>query len=42
MTVSANALARDIETLIHPYTNLAAFRETGPLIIEFGQGHLCL
>jgi 4-aminobutyrate--pyruvate transaminase len=32
MTVSANALARDIETLIHPYTNLAAFRETGPVI----------
>jgi 4-aminobutyrate--pyruvate transaminase len=38
MTVSANALARDIETLIHPYTNLAAFRETGPLIIESGNG----
>ena len=38
MTVSANALARDIETLIHPYTNLAAFRETGPLIIESGKG----
>ena len=38
MTVSANALARDIDTLIHPYTNLAAFRETGPLIIESGKG----
>lgn len=38
MTVSANALARDIETLIHPYTNLAAFRDTGPLIIETGKG----
>ncbi len=38
MTVSANALARDIETLVHPYTNLAAFRETGPLIIESGKG----
>ncbi len=38
MTVKANALARDIETLIHPYTNLAAFRETGPLIIESGKG----
>lgn len=38
MTVSANALVRDIETLIHPYTNLAAFRETGPLIIESGKG----
>lgn len=38
MTVSANALARDIETLIHPYTNLASFRETGPLILESGKG----
>ena len=38
MTVSANALARDIEALIHPYTNLAAFRETGPLIITSGKG----
>ena len=38
MTVGANALARDIETLIHPYTNLAAFRETGPLILESGKG----
>lgn len=38
MTVSANALARDIETLIHPYTNLATFRESGPLILESGKG----
>jgi 4-aminobutyrate--pyruvate transaminase len=38
MTVSANALARDIETLIHPYTNLAAFRDTGPVIMETGKG----
>lgn len=38
MTVSANALARDIETLIHPYTNLASFRDTGPVIIETGKG----
>lgn len=38
MAVSANVLVRDIETLIHPYTNLAAFRETGPLIIESGKG----
>jgi 4-aminobutyrate--pyruvate transaminase len=34
----SNLAARDIETLIHPYTNLAAFRETGPLVIERGQG----
>ena len=34
MPVRANAPMRDIETLLHPYTNLAAFRDTGPL----GQG----
>jgi 4-aminobutyrate--pyruvate transaminase len=33
-----NLQARDVETLIHPYTNLAAFRETGPLVFERGQG----
>ena len=38
MTVGANARARDIETLIHPYTNLATFRETGPLILESAKG----
>jgi 4-aminobutyrate--pyruvate transaminase len=30
--------ARDVETLIHPYVNLATFRDTGPLIIERGKG----
>jgi len=34
----SNQAVRDIETLVHPYTNLAMFRETGPLIIERGQG----
>lgn len=34
----SNLAARDVETLIHPYTQLAAFRETGPLILERGQG----
>src|SRR5438270_10832756 len=34
----SNLAVRDVETLIHPYTNLAALRETGPLIIERGQG----
>ena len=34
----SNLAARDIETLVHPYTNLAALRETGPLVIERGQG----
>ncbi|HSI42553.1 MAG TPA: aminotransferase [Xanthobacteraceae bacterium] len=33
-----NLQARDVETLIHPYTNLAALRETGPLVLERGQG----
>src|SRR5439155_22064699 len=34
----SNLAVRDVETLVHPYTNLAALRETGPLIIERGQG----
>jgi 4-aminobutyrate---pyruvate transaminase len=34
----SNLAVRDLETLVHPYTNLAALRETGPLIIERGQG----
>jgi len=34
----SNLATRDIETLIHPYTNLATFRDTGPLVIERGQG----
>src|SRR5688572_33463275 len=38
MPPPTNRAARDIETLVHPYTNLAAFRETGPLVIERGQG----
>ena len=34
----SNLAARDVETLVHPYVNLARFRETGPLVIERGQG----
>jgi 4-aminobutyrate--pyruvate transaminase len=34
----SNLAVRDIETLIHPYTQLAALRETGPLILERGKG----
>src|SRR5215470_6305729 len=34
----SNLAVRDIETLVHPYTNLAAFRETGPLVLERGHG----
>ena len=39
MPIEPNSLAaRDIETLIHPYTNLALHREKGPLILERGKG----
>jgi 4-aminobutyrate---pyruvate transaminase len=34
----SNLAARDVETLVHPYINLATFRDSGPLIIERGQG----
>jgi 4-aminobutyrate--pyruvate transaminase len=34
----SNLAVRDIETLVHPYTNLAAMRETGPLVLERGKG----
>src|SRR6202042_1417740 len=38
MSPLSNLAARDVETLVHPYINLASFRETGPLIIERGKG----
>ncbi|MHA1524515.1 MAG: aminotransferase [Alphaproteobacteria bacterium] len=34
----SNAAVRDIETLIHPYTNLAGHRDKGPVVIERGEG----
>src|SRR4029453_1827026 len=34
----SNLQARAVETLIHPYTNQATFRDTGPLIFERGKG----
>ncbi len=34
----SNAAIRDVETLIHPYTNLATHREVGPLVLERGNG----
>jgi 4-aminobutyrate--pyruvate transaminase len=37
-TKPSNLATRDIESLVHPYTNLATFRDTGPLIIERGEG----
>ncbi|MEL6316304.1 MAG: aminotransferase [Pseudomonadota bacterium] len=33
-----NMQTRDVETLIHPYTNLHAHAETGPHVIERGEG----
>ena len=38
MSNLSNAAIRDIETVIHPYTNLDAFRKTGPLILDRGEG----
>ncbi len=38
MSPLSNLATRDVETLVHPYINLARFRETGPLIIERGAG----
>jgi 4-aminobutyrate--pyruvate transaminase len=38
MTPLSNLAVRDVETLIHPYTNLATVRESGPLVLERGQG----
>jgi 4-aminobutyrate--pyruvate transaminase len=38
MSRLSNMAVRDIETVIHPYTNLARHRETGPLILNEGRG----
>jgi 4-aminobutyrate---pyruvate transaminase len=38
MTPLSNLAVRDVETLIHPYTNLAALRESGPLVLDRGEG----
>jgi 4-aminobutyrate--pyruvate transaminase len=34
----SNAQMRDVNSVLHPYTNLVKFRETGPMVIERGQG----
>src|SRR5437763_16807750 len=34
----SNMAVPAIETVIHPYTNLARHRETGPLILNEGKG----
>ncbi len=38
MTQLSNMAVRDIETVLHPYTNLAKHREVGPLIINEARG----
>ena len=38
MNVLTNLAVRDVETHVHPYTNLATFRDTGPLVIERAKG----
>jgi 4-aminobutyrate--pyruvate transaminase len=38
MNVLRNVGVRDVETLLHPYTDLAAFREAGPLLIDHAKG----
>jgi 4-aminobutyrate---pyruvate transaminase len=38
MNVLTNLAVRDVETLVHPYTNLATLRDTGPLVIERAKG----
>jgi len=38
MNVLTNLATRDVETVLHPYTNLATYRQTGPLVIERAKG----
>jgi 4-aminobutyrate--pyruvate transaminase len=37
-TTLSNTQARDMASLLHPFTNLAALRQTGPLVLERGKG----
>lgn len=34
----SNAQMRDVNSVLHPYTNLVKFRDTGPMVIEKGKG----
>ena len=34
----SNFAARDVEALLHPATNLAAHRTSGPLVLERAEG----
>jgi len=34
----SNSQSRDVQSILHPYTNLMKFREAGPLILDHGKG----
>ena len=34
----SNAQSRDVQSILHPYTNLVKHRETGPVIFDHGKG----
>src|SRR3984885_3311596 len=36
--VLSNTQARDMASLLHPFTNLTVLRQTGPLVVERGKG----
>lgn len=38
MTTASNSAMRDIETILHPTTNLALHRTTGPLVLDRAEG----
>ena len=38
MATLTNFAARDVETVLHPATNLATHRTTGPLLLERAEG----
>ena len=37
-TPLSNMQARDMASLLHPFTNLTILRQTGPLVVERGAG----
>ena len=42
MAKLSNLAHRDIETVLHPYTNLDAHRSVGPLVLEEATRHSCV
>ena len=37
-TSLSNTQARDMASLLHPFTNLTVLRQTGPLVLDRGKG----